>query len=651
MQVFPATFGAKDDQGSLTVFGENSWLKVTRFQRTYTWEESQWDLLIKDIEYMDDEQELVAWPSLILQHVQDNLPNRQVYWIGDGQQRITTVYICLLAIWHSAKDRSIDGGRANWVKELLPDPTQDPSGTFGRLGDVVNGVYRPVVEPKLNFSSERIQKDIKMLVRPLGEDDWITIASRIDDSDESSRLFEAFRKFYDWAEGCELEVLERYTGLVLRDIRLSAVVFAQNENMERAYGNMNSGGKPLTEDELVKARIYNHFKSNHSEELADSMADFWIRELEDEVWWRESGSTAKTSAISRTSAFLGEKYKLENSWKLEAQRHTSQSKNRRAAHWLSNAWNGLLQDMKGNTAATEQFWIDLQKDKLNFEVLRSRDLGSYPKGSAKWLASYANSTIKGAESILLFLMRSIENQEELKRILWLFIRYYLFLKIVANEENFLQLLVKAGSPIYGADLSHDAFLSWFCQMELKAKWLTQDEIESRLKDRVFKNPANSSLTNLFIYVNNRKAEDSRNRESLFSKDTESLDPAKSREHILSQKPKGYENWTEQSKRDHDDLVGRLGNTLIISSTKNSELQNKPVDEKIATYNSEANSLVGAFWVQDFLDDYADAEKVWSIDQIDARSAKLAKYIAPYLAHPPFVQAPGIEITGDSDVTE
>ena len=635
MQVFPATFGAKSDQRSLTIFGESNLLKITRFQRTYTWDDPQWELLLDDLHYMAEENEMVAWPSLILQQVRDiSLPNHRVYWIGDGQQRITTVYLCLLAIWQSARGRALQGSQdeSGWTAAILPTPEVHAVGSKGYLGDVIQGKYSPKIDPKLRFFSKALQDDIALLLEPLRESSWIKMDARIESADETSGIFRAFRRFYDWAESYTLEELEGFADLILNNIQLSAVVFSESENMERAYGNMNSGGAPLTEDELVKARIYSMLKTHHSQELADAMADYWIREFESDEWWLEQGKVKRGSILrSRVYEFLEEKYRLDTKWEIEARRYTADWTAKTKIHWLSSNWATQLNELQKDAHSIEQFWLEFQEDKDNFETIKGKTIGSCPKGSVNWIAYYA-LPIMGNSSVLMYLLRSIEDEDELKRTLWLFIRYCLFLRVVANEGNFLQVLIKGGSPLRDP-LSYETLLAWFSNAQNKAKWISEEEIRTRLAEREFRASYNSSLTHLFTYVNNCKAEANRNRESLFAHDLNSLDPQKSREHILSQKPSGYEKWSETERKKHDEIVGRLGNVLIISSSKNSALQNKPVEDKLAIYRSETNSLVGSFWVQDFLDDYEDEDGVWGAEAIEKRSAKLAKLIAPYLSNP------------------
>lgn len=638
MQVFPATFGSTNDERSLTIFDRNNRLKITRFQRTYTWEEPEWELLISDLLYMQRENVEVAWPSVILQESQDpEKPNRKIYWIGDGQQRITTVYVCLLAIWHSIKSRSQENSEIDndWINRLLPD-IKDKENNVGLLGEVIQGKYGLKVDPKIIFSSEQIQDDLASLMDPLNERARIAIDQRIDDPKSASGVLEAFIFFLNWSNNESSNDLKEYSRLIFNNIRLSAVVFSKKENMERAYGNMNSGGKPLTEDELIKARIYNSIKSKLGEEHSDKMARYWIEEFEESSWWRELGTTRSTAKFNRLHIFLEEKLKIETNWVVEAKRDVKDSLAKKRYHWLSRSWDSHLREVE-TKGSQDEFWSDFKKDKENFEIILGKNIESYPKGSANWLANYAYSVF-GLPSILLYLMRAIDDQEELKKTLWLFIRYMLFLILIGEEGNFLQVVIKSGSPITSKNtesvLNYNSFLKWFTSMGKKAKWVSQEVIKEKLENRSFKPARNVQISDLFVYVNNVKAENNRNRESLFSgtyKDT--LDSKKSREHILSQKPPGFETWSEQAQKSHTELVGKLGNSLVIASNKNAFLQNSEVSSKIKTYKEETNSPVGSFWVQDFLDDYIDAGSQWGEEEIINRSKKIAEEIAPYLSAP------------------
>lgn len=98
MRSMGMTFGGFDDGKTFILFSHTKQYEITKFQRIYTWGAAQVNGIIKDIEYIEKTGESVGWPSVLIQEKEKSEPNVTGYYLGDGQQRITSVALALAAI-------------------------------------------------------------------------------------------------------------------------------------------------------------------------------------------------------------------------------------------------------------------------------------------------------------------------------------------------------------------------------------------------------------------------------------------------------------------------------------------------------------------------------------------------------------------------
>lgn len=88
------------------------------------------------------------------------------------------------------------------------------------------------------------------------------------------------------------------------------------------------------------------------------------------------------------------------------------------------------------------------------------------------------------------------------------------------------------------------------------------------------------------------------------------------EHVLPQSPQ--QGWEAFSDRDLDHFVYRLGNMVMLESSKNKEIANKPFDEKRPVLASSGLTLTRKL---------AEENSEWTPERIEARQKKLANLAA------------------------
>lgn len=131
--------------------------EIPKFQRDYSWETEQWDDLWQDIQaLLSDEDQEHYMGYLVLQ-----TSNNKEFQIIDGQQRITTMSLLVLAVLKSLKD--------------LADAGVDPENNLKRKDSLLNS-YIGYIDPvtlvsnnklKLNRNSDDYYKQHLVLLKDL----------------------------------------------------------------------------------------------------------------------------------------------------------------------------------------------------------------------------------------------------------------------------------------------------------------------------------------------------------------------------------------------------------------------------------------------------------------------------------------------------
>ncbi|MGY3076425.1 hypothetical protein ACVWZZ_002796 [Bradyrhizobium sp. LM6.10] len=97
------------------VAGDNV-LEIPLFQRPYMWKESHYKALLQDIDEIDDETNAAEFLGVIVSFGRGSGPGRPPTWmIVDGQQRVTTLYLCVMA----AVEVAAATGELDWASDVM----------------------------------------------------------------------------------------------------------------------------------------------------------------------------------------------------------------------------------------------------------------------------------------------------------------------------------------------------------------------------------------------------------------------------------------------------------------------------------------------------------------------------------------------------
>jgi hypothetical protein len=97
------------------VAGDNV-LEIPLFQRPYMWKESHYKALLQDIDAIDEETNAAVFLGVIVSFARGSGPGRPPTWmIVDGQQRVTTLYLSIMA----AVEVAARDGELDWSSDVM----------------------------------------------------------------------------------------------------------------------------------------------------------------------------------------------------------------------------------------------------------------------------------------------------------------------------------------------------------------------------------------------------------------------------------------------------------------------------------------------------------------------------------------------------
>lgn len=238
---------------------------IPDYQRHYSWKPEQIDQLFNDI--MNEEKGYYIGNLLVTANEDNQDADIDIYDVIDGQQRLTTLSLFLLAIWEQAQewcDNGFDSSntpkdvknlgqlqgdikRRLLINEELNNPRlqllDDDDVIYGQLLHVLNEDGQPVKAPR-NRTFTRKYEYIRGLFRD-GEDSTIPTVNKL-------------REFYD----------------KLINITLLQIEVGNLSDAFTVFSSLNSTGLPLTLVDLLKGRFI-ELAQRVAEESKDSVLKKW----------------------------------------------------------------------------------------------------------------------------------------------------------------------------------------------------------------------------------------------------------------------------------------------------------------------------------------------------------------------------------------
>ena len=213
---------------------------IPPYQRSYSWKNEQIDQLFKDIR-----EESIGYyigNILVTKHETDTDLVSTIYEVIDGQQRLTTLSLFLLALWQIAGDKK-DADIPNQEQSLASDMhhdigrrllvhRNDPASTRLQLLDDDAQIYKELIRAVNEHEEPRVKKNRVFVKR------YNHILELLTDADTFPDVF-ALYDFYD-----------RLINVTILQIEAASIGDAFN-----IFSSLNSKGLPLTLVDLLKSEF------------------------------------------------------------------------------------------------------------------------------------------------------------------------------------------------------------------------------------------------------------------------------------------------------------------------------------------------------------------------------------------------------------
>lgn len=204
------------------LYTPNKYFVIPDFQRPYSWEKSNVDSFLADLESVLNKDKVHFFGSVV--YIIEN--NDSV--IIDGQQRSATVLLMLTALYHIVLEHpekcSIPAEQIK--KEYLYNEFAS------RKGDEENRIKLRTVTTD-NEIFERIFED-----------------NDVDEKHKESRLYRAYYQFYGYF--LDKENLERYIEILDRFEIVTIALDTGDDNPQEVFESINSTGKPLSDGDKIR---------------------------------------------------------------------------------------------------------------------------------------------------------------------------------------------------------------------------------------------------------------------------------------------------------------------------------------------------------------------------------------------------------------
>lgn len=213
--------------------------EIPKFQRDYTWESEQWDDLWQDIKALLVEEDAEHYLGyLVLQ-----TSNNKEFQIIDGQQRLTTMSLLILATLRCLKE--------------LVDQNIDPENNTKRKDSLLNS-YIGYIDPvtlisnnklKLNRNSDDYYKQHLVLLKELPLRNTNT---------SEKHMRECFNWYYDriYKEFKSGESLAAFIDKIVDKLFFTVIEVTDQLNAFKVFETLNARGVQLSSSDLLKNYLF-----------------------------------------------------------------------------------------------------------------------------------------------------------------------------------------------------------------------------------------------------------------------------------------------------------------------------------------------------------------------------------------------------------
>lgn len=489
---------------------------IPKFQKDYSWESENWDDLWQDIELVLGEQESEHYMGYLVLQTTDN----KIYTIIDGQQRLTTLNILILAALKRLNDFIIEESEIDDNKLRIDTYRNSYIGTLNTVTLISDNKL------KLNRNSDDYYRNYMVLLKDLPLRNTNT-------SEKNMRsCFEWFyKKLKKYSSG---EDIANFLETIVDKLFFTVITVTDQINAFKVFETLNARGVQLSSSDLLKNYLFSVIDESNPHHTE-------IEELE-KLWSRIIGK-------------LGSK-KFE-----DYLRYYWNSKNKTVRK------NQLFKIIKNNIKSKKDTFDlirDLEESADIFIAIQDpeSELWNDKKEIKKALNELKLFQIKQTNSLLMSAFKNLEINSFAKIVKSCSIisfRYNIIGGLNPNEQE----------DVYNKIANSIAVNKSVNLSDLQSVYVSDINFENDFKTKQFKSTSKNHKIVKYIY--------SKIEKHSYNNDINSESDNYTIEHILPES--ADENWGDFSNEEINRSIYRLGNLALLESKYNLDAGTKPYFEK------------------------------------------------------------------------
>ncbi|MDF2957600.1 MAG: DNAse/DNA nickase specific for phosphorothioated or glycosylated phage DNA [Candidatus Alkanophagales archaeon MCA70_species_1] len=562
-------------------------VKIPFFQRTYVWDEDNWEDLIE--EFLDEEKTNNFLGAIILKQLPPVSGKPKELEVIDGQQRLTTISILLRALYDSFPEDIKQNVRDTifqilFFKKDYTSPDYDEIRIEHSLVDSES--YRKVIKEPETINLDQI-------------------------NEKSHRILRCYKFFREIFENMSVEEKRKLLNKILDpDNKMLVVIDLEERDDEQSiFDTLNTAGVRLTSAEIVKNALFKRLielsgKQEAIKTYKETWEKFFMRDEDTLTYWEKELTTGRLKR-QNIEILLHSVAVIEGFY--DPDKHTLSD--------LSKLYKKKIEEFRTpeelkNFITKIIKYAEIYKDNIyDFDKSELFSFSNELEGIKKRLLHILNILdISTFHPFILYIIKSKDETEQKE-----------YLK---SLENFVICNAVARKiPIKNYNKLVKQFIKDPTNLKKEVKKITKEDIETGLK-RVPNKLASLILFWIELY-RRHKEKRSDILELKYTYSLEHIMPVKWREYWnFDRVPHPNNNLSEiEKENDRDEKVFWLGNMTLLRSRLNASLRNYDFERKI---NGDGRKrgirhYADLLITKDIVERFDQGDKTWNEEKIENRT--------------------------------